>query len=531
LEGELVLPGQKYTPEDIARILWHRKWLILVPLVAASASSFVIARQLPSTYRSETLLQLIPQRIPESYIPKTGTTPIEDRLNSIRQVILSRSRLEAIIQEFNLYADARRTGVMEDIVERMRTKDIGITVERGDAFRLSYVADDPRIAKKVAERLASHFIDENTREREALAEQTTQFLDAKLEDARQRLSETEKRLEGYKRLHSTELPSQVQANIQAMSGARQELARLAESVNRDRDRRLLLEQQIADLQTTAVAPPVPPVRSQAAPDGETGASTADQLEFQKARLQLLLIRLKDTHPDVVTTRRLIRDLEARMQTEGAGRAGTGEAAVAAATPAEVTRQNRLRTLRAELQNLDQQFNDKLAKEKELTGFLSSLQARLDAAPKHESQLIELMRDYDTINSNYKSLLQTRENAKLASDVVRQQIGEQFRVLDAARLPERPHTPDRPRLLLMGSALGLAIGLGLIALLEYRDTTFKSEDEVLRLLQLPVLALVPLMASERELRMRRRRTVLIGLAAGVMIVSSVAALALWKLQGA
>ena len=155
---------------------------------------------------------------------------------------------------------------------------------------------------------------------------------------------------------------------------------------------------------------------------------------------------------------------------------------------------------------------------------------MEAAPTRESELIELTRDYSTLQGTYTSLLAKREDSKLAANVERQQIGEQFKILDPARVPERPFSPDRVRIVLMGAGLGLGLGLALISLLEYRDSTFRTEDEVVRLLQIPVLALVPMMASERELRTRRRRKLLTALGVAVMIVSTAAAVAIWKLQG-
>ena len=196
---------------------------------ARNGSAAVVAKRLPSIYRSETLIQVVPQRIPESYVRSTVTTRIEDRLGGIQQMILSRSRLERIINDFNLYQEDRRVMVMEDVVARMRDRDVNVRVERGDAFRVSYIAGDPRVAQKVAERLGSLFIDENLRDREALAEQTSQFLEGQLDDARRRLLEHEKKLETYRRSHSGELPTQQQANVLAIQNAQMQLQSLAEA--------------------------------------------------------------------------------------------------------------------------------------------------------------------------------------------------------------------------------------------------------------------------------------------------------------
>ena len=216
------------------------------------------ARTLPNLYHSETLILVVPQRVPESYVRSTVTTRIEDRLQSITQQILSRTRLERIIQDFNLYADERRTAIMEDIVERMR-KEIEVQVVKGDAFRVGFTSDEARTAMRVTERLASLFIEENLRDREVLAEGTNQFLEAQLEDARRRLIENEKRLEDYRRQHSGELPTQLEANMQGQHNIEMQLQALLESVNRDRDRRLALERLLADANTPdPVAPPPRP---------------------------------------------------------------------------------------------------------------------------------------------------------------------------------------------------------------------------------------------------------------------------------
>src|SRR4029077_6101102 len=212
-----MLPGRKYTPEDLIGILWQRKWLLLAGIFVFNGIAVAVSLRLPNQYRSETLILVIPQRIPESYVRSTVTMRIEDRLRSISQEILSRTRLEKVITEFDLYPERRKVSPMEVVVEGMRT---AVVVETGkdDAFRIAFTARDPRTAMIVTDRLASMFIDENTRDRSVMAEGTNAFLESQLEDARRRLIEHEKKLEAFRTRNSGELPSQLQTNLQVIQG-------------------------------------------------------------------------------------------------------------------------------------------------------------------------------------------------------------------------------------------------------------------------------------------------------------------------
>src|SRR6266436_7235278 len=161
-----MIPGKQYTPELLMQIAGRYKWRIILPFVLIAATASVVTHYWPNEYRSDTLILVVPQRVPENYVRSTVTTRIEDRLQSISQQILSRTRLEKIVQDFNLYPERRQSEVMEDIVDRMR-QDISIDIVKGDAFRVSYSAAQPVTAMKVTERLASLFIDESLRDREA----------------------------------------------------------------------------------------------------------------------------------------------------------------------------------------------------------------------------------------------------------------------------------------------------------------------------------------------------------------------------
>src|SRR5437868_447995 len=236
-----MIPGKRYRPEDFIQILRRRMLVILVPFVLALLATPTLSQFLPNRYQSSTSILVVPQRIPESYIKSTVTSSMEERLQSISQQILSRTRLERVIESFSLYSKERKTGLMEDVVELMR-QDIAVSiVPKSSAFRVSYTANDPRTAMRVTERLASLFIEENLRDREVLVEGTNQFLQTQLEDARQRLVEHEKKLEEFSRQHSGELPSQAPANLQVLQNLQLQLQALVESNNRDRDRRQILE--------------------------------------------------------------------------------------------------------------------------------------------------------------------------------------------------------------------------------------------------------------------------------------------------
>ena len=522
-----MLPGKTFTPEDIVSILVRRRWLILLPFAVGLALVPLIAARVPQIYRSETMIMVVPQRVPDSYVRSTVTATVEDRLPSISDQILSRSRLERVIADFDLYKDLRAKAPMEDVVLRMRT-DIGpVEIQRGQqSFRVSYASLDPATAQKVTARLATLFIEENSRERENLAENTNVFLESQLQDAEKRLRGQESRLEAYRRAHAGELPTQLEGNLSAIQSAQQLLQSISESINRARERRLLIQRQLADARSLPVA--VTPAALGAGQQDAAALSPAQQLEQAKARLDALKLRYTPDHPDVRALERSIRDLQQKADEEA--KRPPESSAMRTLSREEQDRQKLIRDLEAELEVIDHQLTTNQAEEARLRDTVADYQRKVEAVPSRESELVELSRDYDILKKSYESLLTKREDSKLSADLERRQIGEQFRILDPASLPERPANQlQRLGFIFAGAALGLALGLALTGWLEYRYSSFVRQDDVERLLSLPVLAVVPVMASEDERRSKRYRQVAVDVATSAVLVASVAVVVVWGLS--
>jgi len=522
-----VVPGQTFTVAELIRIVVRRGWLVVLPFAVGVSAAPLIAKVVPELYRSETLIMVIPQRVPDSYVKSTVTAKMEDRLPSISNLILSRSRLERIITDFDLYPVQRAHGIMEDVVQHLRS-DIAVQVEGQDSFRVKYVSSDPQTAQKVTSRLASLYIEENLRDRANLADETNLFLESQLNDAKERLVEHEKKLEAYRRRYAGELPSQLETNLQTIRNAQQQMQGVTDSTNRIQDRRLLIERQIADVQ---VIPPEPAPVTAPAPERQanTTATTAQQLEAAQAQLKAYQLRYTPDHPDRRALERQVRDLQARLQQEEANRppAAPVEKPV---SPAELARQKRLRDLQDELEVIDHQLAVNQTEETRLKQAIASYQGKVDVVPTRESELVELTRDYSTLQTAYSSLLAKREDSKIAANLERRQIGEQFRILDPASLPGRPYNDaKRIGVIASGAIAGFVLGLLVVGWLEYRDSSLKREEDVVRLLELPVLALIPRVVSDGERRRGRRRIILANLAAGTALLGSIAVLVLWRLR--
>lgn len=519
-----MIPNKQYSVDTLLEVARRRKWLIILPAIVVAAGAAAVIYYLPNVYRSESLILVVPQRVPETYVRSTVTTRIEDRLQAISQQILSRTRLEQIVQDFNLYPRERANQeLMEDIVEKMRSKDILIDIVKGDAFRVSYAADDPRVAMRVTERLASLFIDESYRDREILADGTNEFLATQLDESRRQLVQMENQLEAYKREHNGELPDQTPANLQGLHNTEMALQSITEALNRDRERRIAFERTVADLVEEINTAPAPVDDAKAGSD-DMAKTLEDELRVAQQSLLAVELKLKPNHPDVRRLRRNVEELQKRVEAQRLE--GSLTSRPSRAVVMDPAKKKRLTDARAELENLDRQIQAKMAEEARLRGVAGMYQARIETAPIREAELAALMRDYETLNQAYKNLLAKKGESEIAANLEKRQIGEQFKILDPARMPERPASPDRPRLYLIAVAAALLIGFGLAAAAEYFDKTLRTESDVRAALNLSVLATVPNMRGGRGHGRRFRRNLAMG-AGAASVIAACAAVA-WRL---
>ncbi len=522
---------RKYSLDEILRLLVRRRWLVLIPFALGAAAAPLLARYAPERFRSEALILVIPQRVPDSYVKPTVSESVEDRLPSITDQILSRSRLERIIQEMGLYTAERSRQVMEDVVQSMRNDITTSTVGTRDinSFRVSYVSGNGETARKVTERLASLYIEQNLQDRESQAENTSQFLETQLQEAKQRLLEQEKRLEDYRRSHAGQLPTQLQGNLQAIQNANLQLQALNEATNRAQERRLLIERQIADAQQTVLPPPAPlPITTTAAPESSTAAQ---QLALARSRLAALLQRFTPDHPEVVNMERTISELIVRMEGEAPLSAALGiQPAPPPANSAEAAQQKRIQDLQASLVPIDFQLDANRTEQARLRQTISQYQANVDVLPTRESELVELTRDYSTMQTAYENLLTKRQDSAIAANLERRQIGEQFKLLDVASLPAAPYNQvQRLGVMASGAIAGLLVGLLLVGWLERRDSSFRAEEEIVKALNLPVLALIPTMNSDGERQAAARRRWAIDAGGTVVCLTVAAVLVFWRMN--
>lgn len=509
-----MLPGRQFTADDILEILRRRFWLVLVPAALAAGVAALYARGLPDQYFSYSRIMVVPQRISESLVRNAITASIEDRLPAIRSQVLSRTSLERIIAEFDLYREERQRLVMAEVVEMMEGEIwTEISGPRQDTFIVGYSGTDPVKVTNVAERLGQLFIERSLGYRTDLIEDTTSFLDAELEEKRRQLEAVEQRLANYQRQHAGELPSQQLANIQQLQAANTRIQAAVDTINRARERRLSLEQQLANVRS--MSDPTPIASEGPPPAG----STLERLRAAQEEVAAFEARgLRPGHPDLDAALRRVRDLSAQVAAES--NRNPNEPAL---PPAEVARRNRMAQLQSEIDEVDRQIALAQEDERRARELAQTTQARIDAAPMREAEVIKLTRDYEIMDSAYRDLLTKRETARLSANLEQRQVGEQFSIVDPARIPERPSSPNRLRLTLMGLALGFGLGVAVAGVLEFRDRTIRSDEDLALVLDLPVLAVVPVMesASERRRHMLRRillhGTCTLLVAAGVSLV--------------
>ncbi len=463
------------TLQDYLDIAARRRWWLIAPVVLALIVAAALAVILPKSYQSSTLILVEPQKVPSEYVRAPVSGSVEDRLSTIRQQILSRTLLQRVINEFNLYDDAIGKVPMESIIESMR-KRITIETTKGksvDAFTISYMGSDPTVTMNVTNRLGSLFTEENLKAREQLVEGTTAFLGDELQRLKQKLELREQSISQFKRQHMGALPGQLDANLRTLDRLQLQLESFNTALREAENRKLMIGQAAQDSGAGAAA------------GGLMIDPRLSQLQMLRSRLTTLLAEYTSSYPDIEITRQEIARIETELRAvEEPAAADTA----AAARPSSST---------ARLLSPDQDIARLQAGRQNVIEQIKTLEQRVEETPQREQELTSLTRDYDITRRGYDLLLGKESDAKISENLEKRQKGEQFRILDPAFLPEKPVKPNIAVLLFLGLALGIGIGGGLTFLIEGMDTSIKKAEELEEAFGFPVLSVIPRTDSLRK----------------------------------
>jgi polysaccharide biosynthesis transport protein len=478
----------------------------IVPFGLLIMTAGIVAVSLfPNIYRASTTILLDPQKIPERYVASTITADMNARLSTLTQQVLSASRLQEIIDKFDLYPKLRKTASREEVIDYMRSKtkiDIKVSPESDQAlssFSITYESEDRDLVAKVTNQLAASFITWNLKAREQQALGTTRFLSSELEQAKKSLEEQESALQAYRMQHAGATPDALTGNLQALSRLQAESQSNDDAISRlDQERILLTQVKSTDPR-------------------EAPLTERDKLVQERRRLEGELSNLKrqftDSYPDVISVKEHLKDINTRL-------AEMPESSASASEPMDMNTKVRLGLIEKELQR-HQDLKASLQRQ------IAAFQGKVDSVPVLETRLAELTRNYEVSRQNYQSLLDKTLSAGMSEELEQKQQAERFTILDPAKTPEKPVKPKRIPLFAGIVAVAFLLPIAAAIAREFLRGTIKSESQLKQILPPKVLLLgtIPPIHSKADLRRARWLSVQTGL----LVVLTCTALALFLLK--
>jgi len=464
--------------EDYFAILKRRGWMILIPALLVPIIAVAITYKLTPIYTSQTLVLIEPQTVPDTYVKPIIAEDLDSRLASMKEQILSRSRLEPIIERFNLGTPGMD---MDDKVTSTR-KNIGITPIHSEiqgagglpGFFISFTASDPHTAQLVCREITSLFVSANLQAREQSAEGTTAFLKGQLDQAKANLDQQDQKLAEFQKQYMGALPEQQAPNMEMLNTLTTQLDAITQSLTRVENDKTLIDSMLAQQSQQSQVP------------GMRSTPQADTLELQKLQDKEADLKARYTpdYPDVVAVQRQIDDLKKQMAAAPAATSAATSATTHYDSPGTMQ-------LRAQVSALNQSIAQKKQQQGELQAQIRQYQGKIQSTPLVEAKMKDLTRDHQQAQEFYDSLLGKMNNSQMATDLERRQEGENFKIMDDANLPDAPTFPKRGMFAIGGFVLGLGFGLLLIAFLEYKDKSLRTERDIWSFTKLPTLATIAL----------------------------------------
>jgi len=550
--------------QDLKGVVRRRKKSFFIPFILIFLLAGGIAFLLPPVYRSESTILIEGQQIPEDFVKTTITTYVEERLQVIKQQVMSRTKLLSIINQFNLYSEMREKYTIEEMVAKMRkaikleTVSASVINPRTGrpspatiAFTLSYEGREPSKVQKVANVLSSFFLEEDLKRREDLASATTEFLEQESENLKKQIHILEKKISEFKKVHIGELPEFSNVNLQAIARLERELDRIITRISTLKEQKIYLQAQIASVE------PLKPIVT------EQGKVTRNPKERLKAlRLQLLSLQstLSEKHPDIKKLKKEIKELEAqvgrsddsvakvRRLSELEGQLAALKGKLGPKHPDVIKLSREVRGLSKEVDGLlteksktevsdekpdnpayinlmtritavELEIESLLDERKKIEQRKGEYDGKIERAPLVEKEYLELTRDYENAKRKHSEIVSKLLTAKISQGMEQTQRGERFTIAEPAQLPEKPFKPNRIAIIVLGLVLALGSGVGLAAVREAVDHSVKTADELNSLTGVPVFSVISLVETEEERRARIiRRILLIATAIGVIVIA-------------
>jgi polysaccharide chain length determinant protein (PEP-CTERM system associated) len=477
--------NRELTSTDAKRVFRRYWWILPISTVLLTLIAWVAANVLPKRYTSQTMVLVEEPSVSTRIIDQAVADDINHRLATMQEQILSRSRLQPIIEKLNLYPEDRGKVSVDELVDRLHGS---ITVKPVEAmqgtgphqlpgFYITATFDTPQLAQQVCTEITSMFLAQNARQTEQQASRTTSFLGEQLAEAKAKLDQEDAKLAEFKRQHPGSMPEDNPTNLGVLMGTNSQLEANTQAIARAEQEKAfnesLLQQEEVNWKTRTT--------------GGTNPDSADQqLSLLQDRLTDLLSRYTPDHPDVIKTESQIAELKKRM-------AEPPKQAPASA-PAQSTHEPpQIQLLRAKLRQDDLTIANLKREQAQIQAQARQLQGRMEATPMVEQQYKEITRDHQTASDIYNDLLKKSQSSTMVGALVHEQNSEQFRVYDPPNLPQSPSFPKKPYFLGGGAFGGLAIGFGILFLLAMMDKTIHSEHDAELFLHLPVLTVVPTLA--------------------------------------